>query len=69
VRGKIARALAGKLSIAARLDYYSGEIDPSLVEKLETKVRQIKASNPQPPQRMHVNETKNKKKGGSKCLK
>lgn len=69
VRGKIARALAGKLSIAARLDYYSGEIDPSLVEKLETKVRQIKASNPQPPQRMHVNETKNKKTGGSKCLK
>ena len=62
VRGKIARALAGKLSIAARLDYYSGEIDPSLVEKLETKVRQIKASNPQPPQRMHVNETKNKKR-------
>jgi nucleolar protein 56 len=69
VRGKIARALAGKLSLAARLDYYSGEKDPSLVEKLETKVRQIKASNPKPPQRTQVNETKTKKKGRSKCLK
>jgi nucleolar protein 56 len=62
VRGKIARALAGKLSLASRLDYYSGEKDPSLVEKLEIKVRLIKASNPKPPQRMQVNETKTKKR-------
>jgi len=62
VRGKIARALAGKLSLAARLDYYSGEKDPSLVEKLETKVRLIRASNPKPPQRLQVNETKTKKR-------
>jgi len=62
VRGKIARALAGKLSLAARLDYYSGEKDPSLVEKLETKVRLMRASNPKPPQRLQVNETKTKKR-------
>ena len=51
VRGKIARALAAKLSLAARIDFYSGEKDASIVDKLETKVQQIKISNPKPPQK------------------
>jgi nucleolar protein 56 len=62
VRGKIARALAAKLSLAARIDFYSGEKDPSLVEKLETKVWQIKASNPKPPQKKQETGAKPKKK-------
>ena len=62
VRGKIARALAAKLSLAARIDFYSGEKDLSIVEKLEAKVQQIKASNPNPPQKKRENEVKPKKK-------
>lgn len=62
VRGKIARALAAKLSLAARIDFYSGEKDPSLAEKLESKVQQIRASNPRPPQKRQESGAKSKKK-------
>jgi nucleolar protein 56 len=62
VRGKISRALAAKLSLAARIDFYSGEKDSSLVEKLETKVQQIRTSNPRPPQKRQESEVKSKKK-------
>ena len=62
IRGKIARAVAAKLSLAARMDFYSGEKDLSLAEKLETKVQQIKASNPRPPQKRQESGTKPKKK-------
>jgi nucleolar protein 56 len=62
VRGKIARALAAKLSLAARIDFYSGEKDSSLVEKLEVKVEQIKVSNPKPSQKKQGSGVKPKKK-------
>ncbi|MGB9132119.1 MAG: NOP5/NOP56 family protein [Methanosarcina sp.] len=61
IRGKIARALAAKLSLAARIDFYSGTKDSSLVEKLDTKVRQIRASNPKPPQKKQESGPKSKK--------
>lgn len=41
-RGKIARALASKISIAARHDCYSGELNESLHSELERKVRDIR---------------------------
>jgi nucleolar protein 56 len=62
VRGKISRALAAKLSLAARVDFYSGEKDASIVDKLETKVQQIKASNSKPPQKKREKEVKPKKR-------
>lgn len=62
VRGKIARAVASKLSLAARMDFYSGEKDPSLAEKLEIKVLQIRALNPRPPQKKPKSEAKLKKR-------
>ncbi len=62
VRGKIARALASKLSLAARIDFYTGEKDPSLAEKLEAKVLQIRTLNPRPPQKSQKIEAKPKKK-------
>ncbi|MFX1286148.1 MAG: NOP5/NOP56 family protein [Promethearchaeota archaeon] len=47
-RGKIARALAGKLTIAARVDYFSGEfIGATLLADLEKKVEDIKSSFPE----------------------
>mgnify|MGYP000683939723 CR=1 FL=1 len=40
-RGSAARALAGKLSIAARVDHYSGDYRPELEADLEERIRTI----------------------------
>lgn len=61
VRGKVARAVASKLSLAARIDFYSGEKDLSLTEKLEAKVLQIRTLNPKPPQKRQESGAKPKK--------
>jgi nucleolar protein 56 len=42
-RGSAARALAGKLSLAARADYYSGEYRPVLHEDLADRMETIRA--------------------------
>ncbi|VVB90508.1 putative NOP5 family protein [uncultured archaeon] len=42
LRGKIARAVASKISLAARYDYYSGELKEGIQEELEAKVSGIK---------------------------
>ena len=42
LRGKIARAVASKISLAARYDYYSGELKENLLEELKMKVEDIK---------------------------
>ncbi|MCU4924625.1 NOP58 family protein [Halobacteria archaeon AArc-dxtr1] len=42
-RGSAARALAGKLSIAARVDHYSGERKPELDAELEARLATIQA--------------------------
>jgi nucleolar protein 56 len=49
-RGKIARSLAGKLSIAARIDAYSDrDIGSSLRENFITRVEEIRKQNPEAP--------------------
>jgi nucleolar protein 56 len=42
-RGSAARALAGKLSIAARVDHYSGDHRPELAEQLAERIERIQA--------------------------
>ena len=42
-RGSAARALAGKLTIAARIDHYSGEYRPELETDLEERIERIQA--------------------------
>ncbi|MFB6295530.1 MAG: NOP5/NOP56 family protein [Halobacteriales archaeon] len=42
-RGSAARALAGKLSIAARVDYYSGERKPEIDAELDARIETIRA--------------------------
>nr|WP_251344339.1 NOP5/NOP56 family protein [Haloplanus sp. GDY1] len=42
-RGSAARALAGKLAIAARIDHYSGDLRPSLHEELDERIATIRA--------------------------
>ncbi|MFB6283252.1 MAG: NOP5/NOP56 family protein [Halobacteria archaeon] len=41
-RGSAARLVAGKLTIAARIDYYSGEINEELSEELDQKIEEIR---------------------------
>lgn len=45
-RGKIARALASKISLAARYDCYSGELKEGLLIDLKAKVKYIKKRAP-----------------------
>jgi nucleolar protein 56 len=42
-RGSAARALAGKLTIAARIDHYSGDIRPELAAELDERIATIQA--------------------------
>ncbi|MHA1770902.1 MAG: NOP5/NOP56 family protein [Candidatus Thorarchaeota archaeon] len=49
-RGKIARALAGKISIAAKIDAFSGrDAGQMLREAFEKRVKEIRTQNPNPP--------------------
>ncbi len=62
-RGKIARALAGKLSIAARVDFFSGEfIGPTLLKDLEKKVEGIRSSFPEPSEQQLAQKRLKKKR-------
>ncbi len=42
-RGSAARAVAGKLSIAARIDHYSGKMNPELEAELADRIETIQA--------------------------
>ncbi|MFB6163697.1 MAG: NOP5/NOP56 family protein [Haloarculaceae archaeon] len=42
-RGSAARALAGKLTIAARIDHYSGDRRPELDDELDERIERIQA--------------------------
>ena len=47
-RGKVARNLALKITLAVRKDVFSGEYDPSIAEDYLNKVEQIEKENPFP---------------------
>ena len=48
-RGKIARSIAGKIAIAARIDQYRGTREPSVEESLAARLSEIKAKYKDPP--------------------
>lgn len=48
VRGKIARTLALKISLAVRKDVFSGKFDPTISENFLKRVEEIKKENPFP---------------------
>ena len=56
-RGKIARALAAKISLAVRMDVYGRKLDPSIKEKLESKVGSIRKANPEAPKKQSTKVT------------
>lgn len=66
-RGKIARALAGKLAIAARVDYFSGEyIAEELKKEIEARIKEVKEKYPNPPKRRREEKRKPRRKGKEK---
>ncbi|MHA2394148.1 MAG: C/D box methylation guide ribonucleoprotein complex aNOP56 subunit [Promethearchaeota archaeon] len=51
-RGKIARVVAGKIGIAAKIDHFSGEfIGESLSKEIELKIKEIEKKYPEPPKK------------------
>ena len=63
-RGKIARSLAGKLSIAARIDAYSDKnVGEKLREEFLSRVEEIKRQNPEAPPPKPKPKTPPKKQG------
>lgn len=74
IRGKIARTLALKISLAVRKDVYSGDYDPTIVESFEKRVEEIKKANPFPKRstkskKLEEKETMKKKKKRDKYKK
>jgi len=47
-RGKVARALASKIALAARVDFFRGEIDEELARQTQIKIEEIKKKYPKP---------------------
>lgn len=71
IRGKIARTLALKISLAVRKDVYSGDYDPKIAESFENRVEEIKKDNPFPkrskkPEKFNDKKSQTDKKSGKK---
>ncbi len=66
-RGKIARALAGKVLIAAKIDQYHGEFAADrLNEELRARIAEIKKKYPDPPKKPEKsNKGKPRNRGGN----
>jgi nucleolar protein 56 len=51
-RGKVARTLGGKISIAVKVDFFKGEfMGDKLVADMEARVKEIREKYPNPPRR------------------
>jgi nucleolar protein 56 len=66
LKGKFARALAAKISLAVRKDVYSGEFDPTIKEELEQRLEEIKKAHPFPPRAVKSRKEDKKDKGKKK---
>jgi len=42
LRGRVSRTLSGKLAIAARIDYFSGQLVPDLIESTEKRISAVR---------------------------
>lgn len=66
-RGKIARSLASKISIAARVDAFSGGyVADGLKEELEKRVKEVRRKYSKEPKRMKIIRYKPEKRRGRK---
>lgn len=70
-RGKIARMLAGKISLAVRCDVFTKTIDENVAEEFKSKVDEIEKNNPFPTKttkkrKEEKSKSKSKKRKGKK---
>ncbi len=70
-RGKIARMLAGRISLAARRDVFTKTIDENVFEEFKEKVEEIEKNNPFPTKttkkrKEEKSKSRNKRKKGKK---
>lgn len=63
LRGKVARALAGKLALAARLDYYGASPSPDLAASLERRLNDIKRRGGNRKESIRLAEERNEQQG------
>jgi len=60
-RGKIARIVAGKIGVAAKVDYFNGEFIGNLLSKeIEEKIKEIEEKYPTPPKKTQPVKSKKK---------
>ncbi|MFW9882344.1 MAG: C/D box methylation guide ribonucleoprotein complex aNOP56 subunit [Candidatus Thorarchaeota archaeon] len=61
-RGKIARVVAGKIGVAAKIDFFGGEfIGDKLSQEIEIKIKEIDAKYPNPPKKKPPQKSMKKK--------
>ncbi len=63
VRGKLARTVASKITIAARKDAFSNDYDPNLKVELDERIEEIKKAHPFAERKKNKKEDNDKKKG------
>ncbi|MFX1310576.1 MAG: C/D box methylation guide ribonucleoprotein complex aNOP56 subunit [Promethearchaeota archaeon] len=62
IRGKIARVVAGKIGVAAKIDYFGGEfIGDALSHEIEKKIKEIEDKYPNPPKKEQIATSKKNK--------
>ena len=62
IRGKISRIIAGKISVAAKIDFFNGEfLGDKLLKGIEEKIKEIETKYPNPPKKPPVLKSKKKK--------
>ena len=67
IRGKVARIIAGKIGIAAKVDFFSGEfIGDILSKEVEEKIKEIEDKYPNPPKKTKSQKIKQKTKSKKK---
>jgi nucleolar protein 56 len=60
-RGKIARVVAGKIAIAAKIDYFGGDfIGDNLLNEIDLKIKEIDTKYPNPPKKIPSQKKKKK---------
>ena len=68
-RGKIARAVAGKAAIAARVDVYKGGLNETLLDKLNIRVQEIEKKYKEPAKKETKSEPQIKRKKSRRFIK
>jgi len=68
-RGKIARAVAGKAAIAARVDVYGAGLNQTLLDKLNIRVQEIGKKYSQPTKKEPKSEPRVKRKKSKRFMK